>query len=111
MPAGLVFATDHECDDGHPDEADPAEEEKKSTVSKRKSKDAKVDAKAKSKKKEPNKENVLNKCAAQVKGKEVTALEEFKENEVYYLVYERQKSEKEIDIETKVSDQRQFLNS
>jgi len=86
VPAGLVFATDQAGDDGQ-DGADPAEEEKKSTGSRKKSKDAKVDAKAKPKKKEPNKENVLNKCAAQAKGKQITTLEEFKGDEVYYLVY------------------------
>ena len=102
----MVFATDGEGADDHAgcnNGAEQPEEEKKSTGSKKKSKDAKVDAKAKTKKKEPNKENVLNKCAAQVKGKEITTLEEFSDEEVYYLVYSRQKTEKELDIETKVS--------
>ena len=71
VPASLVFATDHEGAYGDSDEAEPAEEEKRPTGNKKKSKDAKVDTKAKAKKKEPNKENVLNKCAAQVRGKEI----------------------------------------
>ena len=105
----MVFATDGTGNDDIGEHS--GEEEKKSTGNKKKTKDAKVDAKAKSKKKEPNKENVLNKCAAQVKGKEITTLEEFADEGAYYLVYSRQKTEKEHDIETKVSAKKPSLRA
>ena len=48
-------------------------------------------------------ETMIGTCAVAAKTKQIITLNELQANEVYYLVYKRSKSDKEMDLESKVS--------